>query len=159
MLQKRTKDTTTYAQMGMAALLPGMQHMLTLMQDELDRMRQLLEAAQSGELPRPVGRPPKYPGKGGWDKFRTPEERSAEMRRRNHGGGGWEKFKTVAARAREVQRRLRAGKKKSVRTDAKISAMSRKGMRSYWSKMTAEQRATEVRRRRALWASKKGAAA
>jgi len=36
---KHDTETSTYAQMGMAALLPGMQHMLTLMQAQLDEMR------------------------------------------------------------------------------------------------------------------------
>lgn len=39
-----TNEETTFAQLGMAALLPGMQHMLTLMQEELDRMRVYLAA-------------------------------------------------------------------------------------------------------------------
>jgi hypothetical protein len=95
-----TKDTT-FQTMGIAAMLPGMQHMLELMQHELDRMREMLAAAQTGELPRavvknlgyrveqrrPVGRPPRTPeqarfkAKSGWDKL-SPEERSAEMMRR-----------------------------------------------------------------------------
>ena len=36
---KHDTETSAYAHMGMAALLPGMQHMLTLMQAQLDEMR------------------------------------------------------------------------------------------------------------------------
>ena len=62
-----TNEETTFAQLGMAALLPGMQHMLTLMQEELDRMRVYLAAGARIEatleppqpaVPKRRGRPP-----------------------------------------------------------------------------------------------------
>ena len=58
-----TNEETTFAQLGMAALLPGMQHMLTLMQEELDRMRVYLaagariEAAPGLAITEITGRP------------------------------------------------------------------------------------------------------
>jgi hypothetical protein len=71
---------TTYQQIGIAAMLPGMQHMITLMQAELDSLR-----AQLGEIQEPAGagRPAgskAAPGRSGWPD--DPEERSAEMKRR-----------------------------------------------------------------------------
>ena len=44
-------DETTFAALGMAALLPGMQHMLTLMQESLDQMRAALGTTQNGAAP------------------------------------------------------------------------------------------------------------
>ena len=77
---KKTSSTeiTNYAQMGMAALLPGMQHMLTLMQQSLDEMRAALLMGQGGKR-RGWPRGPAS-GRRGWPE--DPEERSAEMRRR-----------------------------------------------------------------------------
>jgi hypothetical protein len=50
---------TTYAEMGMAALLPGMIHMYELMQKHLDDFRQQLSDLQNGILPtKRRGRPP-----------------------------------------------------------------------------------------------------
>ena len=91
-----------YAQMGRAALLPGMQHLLKQMEDYVASFRLLLEAGQQqgegGEIRRGPGRPPKDPAKvragllaasakrrkgtTGWEKFDTPEKRRAEMMRR-----------------------------------------------------------------------------
>jgi hypothetical protein len=83
--------TTDYSVFGMAALLPGMQHMLNRMQKELDDFRQGLLAAQNGQAPikRGRGRPRKEQsdqaghtsGNKAWANL-TPEQRSAEMRRR-----------------------------------------------------------------------------
>lgn len=39
-------DKTNYTQMGMAALVPGMQHMIDLMQEQLDGIRAQLAALQ-----------------------------------------------------------------------------------------------------------------
>jgi hypothetical protein len=93
--QTETQQTTTYAAMGLAALIPGMQHMLVLMQAQLDGMRVQLAALQGGEripssnyfkAPGKIGRPPGAKNKpkadnSYWDSM-TPEERSAEITRR-----------------------------------------------------------------------------
>lgn len=88
-------ETSRFAQMGMAALIPGMQHILDLMQEELDRMRYALADAQGKNVrgrPRKdeserspnthakTALPPKPGMKNGWPI--DPEERSAEMKRR-----------------------------------------------------------------------------
>jgi hypothetical protein len=83
-------DVTKYAHMGMAALLPGMMHMLDMMQRQIDEFRARLNGAQA--QPRRVegatklGRPRKNVeavegrASSGWPA--DPEERRAEMRRR-----------------------------------------------------------------------------
>jgi len=75
-----------FAQMGIAALLPGMQYMLDLMQQALSEKRDLLTALQDGigevSQQKRIGRPPGAKNKraNGWPA--DPEERKAEMARR-----------------------------------------------------------------------------
>jgi hypothetical protein len=83
-------QTIKFAQMGRAALLPGMVHMLDLMQQQIEEFRRELEGAQA--QPRRVegatrlGRPRKQVeaiegrASSGWPA--DPEARSAEMKRR-----------------------------------------------------------------------------
>lgn len=78
-------ETSTYAQMGMAALLPGMQHMLTLMQNQLDEMRARLGILQNGggaarKKREPHAREGRKRLRYGWPA--DPEERKREMARR-----------------------------------------------------------------------------
>jgi hypothetical protein len=80
----KSTENTTYAVMGVAALLPGMQFMIEQMQAKLDDMRAMLAGLQTGERPR-RGRPPgsaKAEGaRSAWAGM-TAEERSIEMKRR-----------------------------------------------------------------------------
>jgi hypothetical protein len=70
---KKSQETTRYAQMGMAALLPGMTYMLELMTKAVAEHRDLLSFMQdAGQI---VAK-----GRNGWPD--DPEERSAEMKRR-----------------------------------------------------------------------------
>ena len=73
----KTNGIDKFSQMGVAAMIPGMQHMIELMQTELNRMRSLLDAAQNGVAIEARG-----PGerKSGWPA--DPLERSKEMARR-----------------------------------------------------------------------------
>jgi hypothetical protein len=75
---KVNPEQNRYAAMGVAALLPGMQYTIEVMQAKLDEMRALLAHVQeSGAQPEP-----KSPrGGASWASL-TPEERSTEMRRR-----------------------------------------------------------------------------
>jgi hypothetical protein len=83
-----SKDDNQYAQMGMAAMLPGMVHMLEIMQNEVDNMRTQLAALQGQaamtsqpKRKKPVGRPSgKSRGLSGWPA--DPDERKEEMQRR-----------------------------------------------------------------------------
>lgn len=129
-----TKAKTTYEQMGMAALLPGMQHMLDLMQAELAHMRAALEARQeqvterrsrSGLLSfRGVPR--------GTEEYRR-IDRENKRRRRPVAGRGikgyWEQF-TPEERSRimkaRFQKRSKADKRKSIVAMQKGAARARK---------------------------------
>jgi len=83
---KTQNETELYAQMGLAALIPGMQRMIELMQLELDRMRAQLTGLQAS--PRRVqtatkrGRPRKVRETlaTGWPA--DPAERKLEAQRR-----------------------------------------------------------------------------
>jgi hypothetical protein len=73
-----------YSVFGIAALLPGMQHMVDLMQEQLDQFREQLEAAQTSK--KRIGRPPGSVNKAQgpasfWAKM-TPEQRRIEGQRR-----------------------------------------------------------------------------
>ena len=81
---------TAYEAMGIAAMLPGMQHMITLMQRALDDMRATLARVQdrkanyeeeAGEATEATGNPVMSAQKKYWAAM-TPKERAAEMRRR-----------------------------------------------------------------------------
>lgn len=120
-----------YEQMGRACLIPGMQHMIDLMQRELDAMRAQLALAQNGgnalDAVREAKKKRKSPT-GGWWANKTPEERSAEMARR------YLKRKDRPPTGRPAQGGDHYGK---------VSA----GQKGYWAKMTAEERKAEVARR------------
>jgi hypothetical protein len=71
-------ETSAYAQMGMAALLPGMVHMVEVMAAEVEKFRAQLAALQQGSAPaRKNGA---RGGSYGWPA--DPEARKAEMQRR-----------------------------------------------------------------------------
>lgn len=137
---KANTDEMSYARMGMAAMLPGMVHLLELMQAEVDRFRQLLEQAAAPK--KRLGRPPKesYP----------PQERSSKIA--NYWAG-----MTPAERKREMKRRqeVAAGKRPSNRKPAEKKLHPRdaghpghaawlKKMRTSqkkaWNKLTPAQR-------------------
>lgn len=79
-------NETTYLQMGMAALLPGMQYMIERMQRELDSMRSQLAVLQAGH--HGSVRDAIVEGKraSGWSA--DPEERKRDMARRRAKGLG-----------------------------------------------------------------------
>jgi hypothetical protein len=79
-MKNENSEVNRYAQMGMAALLPGMQHMVDLMQRQLDEMRQQLAVLQEEPLPKARGKRISA-GKSGWGGM-SAAERSAEMQRR-----------------------------------------------------------------------------
>lgn len=78
-------QTSKYAQMGLAALLPGMQYMIEQMQCLLDEQRALLarlqDDSQPGEKSLSVNRKRRAGAKNAWSGM-TAEERSREMKRR-----------------------------------------------------------------------------
>lgn len=95
-----TQSATSYEQMGIAALLPGMRHMITLMQEQYDSLRQVLQSAQQGTTrsPQPTTQAGRAARRGlsGWPA--DPEARREEMHRRMAVGK-----KNREARAREAR--------------------------------------------------------
>src|SRR5689334_15436999 len=76
-------ELTQFATMGMAAMLPGLQYAVELMQKQLDEFRARLAALQNGRAR--VCKPPTAKRVNGiveyWARM-TPAERRAEMKRR-----------------------------------------------------------------------------
>jgi hypothetical protein len=70
-----------YTQMGMAALLPGMQYALEQMHKLVEDFREQLAGLQNGSGKTTTNKVGKKIATGYWDKM-TPEQRSAEMKRR-----------------------------------------------------------------------------
>jgi hypothetical protein len=115
---------TTYEQMGMAALLPGMQFAIECMQRQLDEMRAQLAQMQNGRQPakksRSMKQNPSKVGNIGWPA--DPAARSAEMKRRmavarakapkikGPGSPAFAKRASNAAKARWARDRTREGR-------------------------------------------------
>jgi len=86
-------EISNYERMGIAAMLPGMVHAVEIMQTQINAMRERLALLESG-APRRGGRPRTRPAqaddtdargvplKSDYWRSMTPEQRSAEMRRR-----------------------------------------------------------------------------
>lgn len=128
---KRTGNnpsSATYTQMGMAALLPGMQHMIELMQSHLDELRAQLAALQNGGAPATSGRGAKAAENGrnaNYDYRKSPEYRESQSR---------------------IVKAALARKKAEQQTGDKRGAASS----AYWARMTPEERSAEMVRRQAL---------
>ena len=140
-----------YEQMGIAAMIPGMQHMIDLMQRELDAMRAQLAQAQNGgsaldavrkyKRGMPLWVEEEFARKskatGGWWAKLTPEERSAEMKRRYAS----RKDRPPTGRRRKDPTGIPSGPGGD--HYGKVST----GQASYWAKMTKEERKAEMQRR------------
>ena len=125
------KNHATYEQMGIAALLPGMQHALEIIQGQIDHMRARLAELQGGEAaPRKVGRPKKTvnspAAKSGWPD--DPEERSREMKRRQ-----------------AVAREKRAAAAKGASAKRRWAKMTVKQRREHLAKMQAGRKLPSVK--------------
>lgn len=140
------KATTDFAQMGIAALLPGVQYVIDQMQTLLDSMKEGLSALQNGTVqPRPRRQPAveRKPGEKGWNK------------------GGWASL-SPAERKLEGRRRLKVGRMKSHRKSpvkTKTGETSSRTLKAYWAKMSPEERSKEMLRRLALAKANRGQAA
>jgi len=140
MKQNDHDEITTYAQMGVAALIPGMQRMIELMQHELDMMRARLTGMQ--EPRKKMGRPrkvvtavvtgEKLPS--GWPA--DPEERKLEMARR------------MAARGTKRKKRTKAVVQSMVNKDHPDHEKFRKKMKRIakrrWANMTPRERKVKL---------------
>jgi hypothetical protein len=150
-----------YEQMGMAALIPGMQYLIDKMQAQLDELREQLAAVQNGGAPTVTlarrGRPPKEVAtaeeaakfkrkskavSGYWAKM-TDEERSVEMKRRRAlGKANRQPVDGVELSAEELDR-LHPRDARSPRHQAYVRKL-RKSVNNFWARMTDEQRAEHI---------------
>jgi len=147
--QRYRERMTAYEEMGIAAMLPGMQHMITLMQRELDAMRATLarvQARKSGETPleEETERKHRYNPSSGvaqrnyWARM-TPEQRRAEMKRRGMVKKGVRKPKAKASRAKVDVSKLHPRDARSPKHAAWLETM-RQGVRKRMAATTPEQR-------------------
>jgi hypothetical protein len=147
---KRNDETVSYAQMGMAAMLPGMVRMVELMQAQVDELR-----AQLGQMQPPGkkrGRPsladleqraaalngtPSPRAASGWPA--DPEARRAEMRRRMQVAAA----KNGQALVSKVDNHPRSPGHPG---HAKWVAKMKKTRKKAWAVMTEAQRKEQVQR-------------
>lgn len=139
------KSETNYEQMGIAAMIPGMQHMIDLMQSELDDMRMRLGISQTA--PKKRGRPRK--------ELTDSEAHTldAMLRQREQPLSKFDSWSTLTPEEREkrsqklsdAQRRIR-GLPPKVRTNANGQALLATG----WP-ADPEERRKEMQRRRSKW--------
>ena len=149
-MKKDDDDFNRYKQFGLAALIPGMAHMIELMQRQLDDMRQQLAMMQ--EPARKVGRPAKGARlASGWPA--DAEERSREMRRR------------IANRlAKRKQRAAKRGVpdnsqvKKDHPDHGKFRETMRKSAKRRWANMSFKDRKARIAAMAAGKAAKKAKA-
>lgn len=141
-----------YQQMGMAALIPGMQFMLDRMQQELDELRQVLAGIQKkNEQPgddEPVADLEEFlyqrkskSSKGYWYSM-TPKQRSAEMKRRAK--VSLEKKQAASAAGEEIDvNKLHPRDKRSPR-HKKWLAMMTQTQRKHWDNLSAKDRQNRI---------------
>ena len=130
---KESAEQSKYMQMGMAALLPGLQLAIETMQKHLDEMRADLARMQNGDRPK-RGRPAKtvrevIDGRNRYGWPADPEERKAEMKRR------------LAARGRKLQPKD-PGHPDHERWRANLSKARKKA----WAAMTPRQQKERLRK-------------
>lgn len=144
---RRNDETTNYAQMGMAALLPGMQHMVELMQAQLDSMREQLGVMQ---MPQKMGRPRKD-GKlaSGWSA--DPAERSREMMRRRMVARDTKRRERARKRENGQKPTMSAEQKEKLRASAlkNWNALSPRQQKLKMKKMVAARNANRAAKARA----------
>ena len=136
-------DEDRYAQMGMAALIPGMQFVLDRMQQELDALRAQLASAQNvGLSPKRLGRLPGKRSKSAWTNTNmSAEDRSIEMKRRQAVARAKREGK-VAEPEVDVQR-LHPRDPRSPRREGWLKKL-RKGRKKAWDQMSPRAQKTRI---------------
>ena len=123
---------------------PGMQHMIDMMQRELDSMREQLAQTRNGgnalEAVREYKRGPYRP--------RMLLTAAQEFKRKSKAVSGWWMKMTPAERSAEMKRRYASRKDhpptgRPARRGDNLST----GQSAYWAKMTKEERRAEMQRR------------
>ena len=148
------KSTSDYAAMGMAAMIPGMQRAVEILQQQLDALRAALAASQNGDahrpgLPRilaPVVDSGQRGPQGGVVRG-TPEWRARDAERHRvareaqngnaSSSGPWAAM-TPEERSAEMRRRIALGKKKA------LSAALSAARKAKWARMTKAERAEHL---------------
>jgi len=131
---KNNNDVSKYAQMGMAALIPGMQYMLDQMQEQLNEFREALATAQGKKkLGRPLGSGKRASG---WPA--DPDERRAEMLRRMQVAAG--KAKPVTKKSTEYVGSPNHPRHPDHPEHAKWLAKMKRSQRKAWDALTPAQR-------------------
>ena len=93
--RKKIMKSSNWERMGLAAMVPGMQYLIELMQAELDRMRDMLAGAAETQPRKAPSSGLNTKGKPVGDSYwasMTAEERSAEMLRRRAVAAGKRKL-------------------------------------------------------------------
>jgi hypothetical protein len=140
-----SKQETTYVEMGMAALLPGMQYLIDRMQEQLDEFKRQLAELQNGRVPEVKADARRGPGRpktvvseqrtsaerGGWSN--DPEERKREMARRRRRWG----VQVPEKKARKL------GRPKASAYQKTQEAMST-GQKKYWDSLTPGERKARI---------------
>lgn len=155
----QNSDDSTYAAMGMAAMIPGMQRMIELMQAELDKMRAQLAAAQGGTAKSRAKQPPRGTDEyRAYDrevhrKLRAARKATADLNAKGKpiGDAYWAAM-TAEERSAEMRRRqaLRKSKRKLHPSNlahpdhAAWAANLSKARKAAWAKMTPAQQKAKL---------------
>ena len=138
------KHETNYEQMGIAAMIPGMQHMIDLMQSELDDMRMRLGILQTGQLPKKRGRPRKEISD---DEAKTLDA----MLRQREGPSKFNSWVNLTPEEAEARRKVLSDAQRRVRgLPPKTNANGQALLSTGWP-ADPEERKREQARRRAKW--------
>ena len=134
-----TSDENLYAQMGMAALLPGMVRMLDLMQQQVSELQAQLASGENAEPKRQVGRPPRKKARTSpWTNM-SAEDRSIEMKRRQAVARAKREGAVVPAEPEVDVERLHPRDPRSPRHERWRKRVS-KGRKRNWAEMSPRAR-------------------
>jgi hypothetical protein len=147
------EQIASYEQMGIAALLPGMQFMVERMQKELDAMKLQLAGLQNGrdqvtplgqflraedssvrKMMQKRGRPGRSRRSSGWPD--DPEERKVESARRRA-------VSLAKQKAKQKEKELPAQNKDSPKHEAWVKKL-RASQRRYWNNLTATEKKNRI---------------
>src|SRR5215471_19036285 len=134
-----------FSRMGMAAMLPGMQYMVEMMQRQLDEFRERLNAYQPKR-----GRPRKHPVESLFDEAtgqrlhprdaQHPEHAAWLAQVRESNAAKWASLSPKQRKQRIAKMGASQKRKRSPKTTGGLS----------WANLTAEERSVEMKRRMAV---------
>jgi hypothetical protein len=138
-MTRTKKRNNTYEAWGMTAILPGMVRAVETLQAEIDQIRESLAALQTGAEPAQRKKPHAY-----WDSL-TPEERSAEMKRRFALSRKRQHAKSALStsglkRGTKAYREADAAIKRVARAAARANRKPTNAAQTRWDRMTHTER-------------------